>query len=143
MALRVVEPLPLRTVGIAATVLGVFIVESSAAYRPPALTGLVLLAFGVATLDAVGERRFQPRQLGLFAIIVGGSLAAWAGVVLAVLGIFALPAGGHLWALLWSGAVGTVLGGILIRRWNRAAAAGPRAAGSSLGRPVEAPRREA
>jgi hypothetical protein len=118
MALRIAEPVPLRAAGIAATALGAFIIESSAAHRPTAVSGLVLVAFGVSVLDGVGRRRLEPRQLGLFVAIIAGSLAAWAAAVLAVLAVFGLPAGGHVWTLLWSGLAGGVLGAILLRRWS-------------------------
>jgi hypothetical protein len=116
MALRISEPVPLRAVGIAATALGTFIIESSAAHRPTAVSGLVLVAFGISVLDGVGRRRLELRQLGLFVAIIAGSLAAWATAVLAVLAVFGLPAGGHVWALLWSGLAGGLLG-VLLRRW--------------------------
>ena len=118
MALRISEPVPLRTVGIAATALGAFIIESSAAHRPTAVSGLVLVAFGISVLDGVGRRRLELRQLGLFVAIIAGSLAAWAAAVLAVLAVFSLPAGGHVWALLWSGLAGGLLGGVFLRRWS-------------------------
>jgi hypothetical protein len=118
MALRISEPVPLRAVGIAATALGAFIIESSAAHRPTAVSGLVLLAFGISVLDGVGRRRLEPRQLGLFVAIIAGALAAWAAAVLAVLAVFGLPAGGHVWTLLWSGVAGGLLGAVLLRRWS-------------------------
>jgi hypothetical protein len=118
MALRVSEPVPLRAVGIAATALGAFIIESSAAHRPRAVSGLMLVAFGISVLDGVGRRRLEFRQLGLFVAIIAGSLAAWAAAVLAVLAVFGLPAGGHVWALLWSGLAGGILGLVFLRRWS-------------------------
>jgi hypothetical protein len=118
MALRIAEPVPLRAVGIAAIALGAFIVESSAAYRPEAVSGLVLVAFGVSVLDGVGRRRLEPRQLGLFVAIIAGSLSAWAATVLAVLAVFGLSAEGHVWTLLWSGLAGAALGAAVLRRWS-------------------------
>ena len=118
MALRISEPVPLRAMGIAATALGAFIIESSAAHRPTAVSGLVLVAFGISVLDGVGRRRLEPRQLGLFVAIIAGALAAWAAAVLAVLAVFGLPAGGHVWTLLWSGLAGGILGVVLLRRWS-------------------------
>jgi hypothetical protein len=118
MALRVSEPVPLRAVGIAATAVGAFIIESSAAHRPTAVSGLMLVAFGISVLDGVGRRRLEFRQLGLFVAIIAGSLAAWAAAVLAVLAVFGLPAGGHVWALLWSGLAGGILGLVFLRRWS-------------------------
>jgi drug/metabolite transporter (DMT)-like permease len=118
MALRISEPVPLRAVGIAATVLGTFIIESSAAHRPTAVSGLVLVAFGISVLDGVGRRRLEPRQLGLFVAIIAGALAAWAAAVLAVLAVFGLPAGGHVWTLLWSGLAGGILGVVFLRQWS-------------------------
>jgi drug/metabolite transporter (DMT)-like permease len=118
MALRISQPVPLRAAGIAAAAVGAFIIESSAAHRPMAVSGLVLVAFGISVLDGVGRRRLDSRQLGLFVAIIGGSLAAWAAAVLAVLAVFALPAGGHVWALLWSGLAGGILGVVLLRRWS-------------------------
>jgi uncharacterized membrane protein (DUF441 family) len=50
--------------------------------------------------------------------IIVGSLAAWAAVVLAFLAVFGLPAGGHVWALLWSGLAGGILGVAFLRRWS-------------------------
>jgi hypothetical protein len=87
MAVRIAEPVPLRAVGIAATAGSAFIVESSAAYRPTAVSGLVLIAFGISVLDGVSRRRLEPRQMGLFVTIIAGSLAAWAAIVLAVLAV--------------------------------------------------------
>jgi hypothetical protein len=118
MALRISEPVPLRAVGIAATALGAFIIESSAAHRPTAVSGLVLVAFGISVLDGVGRLRLEFRQLGLFAAIIAGSLAAWAAAVLAVLAVFGLPAGGHVWVFLWSGLAGGILGVAFLRLWS-------------------------
>jgi hypothetical protein len=118
MALRISEPAPLRALSIAATALGAFIIESSAAHRPTAVSGLVLVAFGISVLDGVGRRRLEFLQLGLFLAIIAGSLAAWAAAVLAVLAVFGLPAGGHVWALLWSGLARGILGVFFLRQWS-------------------------
>jgi hypothetical protein len=116
MALRVLKPLPLRALGIAAIGMGVFIVESFAASRPPAIVGLVLVAAGIALLAAVGERHVSVRHVGLFAIVAGASLAAWAGVVLVGMTLFDLHPGRHLLVLLGVGAAGTLAGAYLLRR---------------------------
>jgi hypothetical protein len=116
MALRVVKPLPLRTLGIAAIGVGVFIVESFAASRPPAIVGLVLIGAGIALLAAVGERRVSVRHVGLFAVVTGASLAAWAAVALLGMTLFDLHPGRHLLVLLGVGAAWTVPGAYLLRR---------------------------
>jgi hypothetical protein len=118
VGLRIAETVPLRAVGIAATAVGAFIIEASDAHRPTAVSGLVLVAFGISVLDGVGRRRLEPRQLGLFVAIIAGGLAAWAGAVLAVLAVFGLPAGGHVWTLLWAGLAGGILGAVFLRRWS-------------------------
>jgi drug/metabolite transporter (DMT)-like permease len=116
MALRVAEPLPLRTLGIAAVALGALIVEAAAAYRPSAIVGLVLIALGAVLLDGVRDRRLTPRHVGLFSLIVGASLSSWAAIVLAVMALFDLDPGGHLVMLLSVGAVGAATGIVLLRR---------------------------
>jgi uncharacterized RDD family membrane protein YckC len=78
----------------------------------------VLVAFGISVLDGVGRRRLEFLQLGLFLAIIAGSLAAWAAAVLAVLAVFGLPAGGHVWALLWSGLARGILGVFFLRQWS-------------------------
>jgi hypothetical protein len=116
MALRVAEPLPLRTLGVAAVALGVFIVESAAASQPSAIVGLVLIAFGAVVLDGVRDRRLTPRHAGLFSLIVGACLASWAAIVLVVMAAFDLDPGGHLMVMLSVGAVGMATGVVLLRR---------------------------
>lgn len=116
MALRVVEPLPLRTLGIASLGVGSFIVESFAASRPPAIVGLFLIAAGIALLAAVGERHVSVRHAGLFAVVSGTGLAAWAAAVLLGMWLFELAPGRHLLIMLGVGAVGTVAGVVLVRR---------------------------
>jgi hypothetical protein len=116
MALRVVEPLPLRAMGIAAIGVGAFIVESFAASRPPAVVGLVLIAAGIALLAAVGERHVSVRHAGLFALVSGAALAAWAGVALLGMWLFELEPGRHLLVMLSVGAVGATAGVVLLRR---------------------------
>jgi hypothetical protein len=118
MALRISEPAPLRASGIGATASGAFIIESSAAHRPTAVSGLVLVAFGISVLDGVGRCWLEFLQLGLFVAIIAGSMAAWAAAVLAVLAVFGLPAGGRVWALLWSGLAGGILGVFFLRQWS-------------------------
>jgi hypothetical protein len=49
--------------------------------------------------------------------IIAGGLATWAAAVLPLLTVFGLPAGGHVWALLWSGLAGGILGAAFLRRW--------------------------
>jgi hypothetical protein len=125
MALRISEPVQLRSTGIAATAVGAFIIESSGAHRPTAVSGLVLVAFGISVLDGVGRGRLEPRQLGLFVAIIAGALAAWAAAVLALLAVFGLPVGGHVWALLWSGLAGVFLGAVILRRSSEAPSVRP------------------
>jgi hypothetical protein len=117
MPLRVAEPLPLRTLGIAAVALGALIVEAAAASRPPAIVGLVLIALGAVLLDGVRDRRLTPmRHVGLFSLIVGASLTSWAAIVLVVMALFDLDSGGHLVVLLSVGALGAATGVVLLRR---------------------------
>jgi hypothetical protein len=128
MALRVVEPVPLRTAGLAALGTGALVAESAAMYRPAAVLGLLLIASGVVLLDAVGDRAIEPRHAGLFALLVGGSLAAWAAVVFVVMGVFSLAPGRHIVLMLSIGAVGTVAGVVLLRWHPRRASTVPDAA---------------
>jgi ABC-type uncharacterized transport system permease subunit len=116
MAVRVAEPLPLRTLGIAAVALGAVIVEAAAASRPPALIGLVLIALGAVLLDGVRNRRLTPRHVGAFSLIGGASLTSWAAIVLVVMAFFDLDTGGHLVMLLSVGALGAATGVVLLRR---------------------------
>jgi hypothetical protein len=116
MALRVAEPLPLRTLGIAAVALGALIVEAAAASRPSAIVGLVLIALGAVLLDGVRDRRLTPRHVGLFSLLVGASLSSWTAIVLVVMALFDLDPGGHLVMLLSVGAVGAATGIVLLRR---------------------------
>lgn len=116
MALRVAEPLPLRTLGIAAVALGALIVEAAAASRPSAIVGLVLIALGAVLLDGIRDRRLTPRHVGLFSLIVGASLTSWAAIVLVVMALFDLDSGGHLMVLLSVGALGAATGIVLLRR---------------------------
>jgi hypothetical protein len=117
MALRVAEPLPLRTLGIAAVALGALIVEAAAASRPPAIVSLVLIALGAVLLDGVRDRRLTPtRHVGLFSLIVGASLTSWAAIVLVVMALFDLDSGSHLVVLLSVGALGAATGVVLLRR---------------------------
>jgi hypothetical protein len=128
MALRVAEPLPLRTVGIAAVALGTFIVESAAASRPSAIIGLVLIAVGAAALDGVRDRRLTTRHAGLFSLAVGASLGSWAAIVLVAMAAFDLDPGGHLVVLLSVGAVGAATGVVLLR-WSGTEETSDRSAG--------------
>jgi hypothetical protein len=128
MAVRVAEPLPLRTLGIAAVALGALIVEAAAASRPPAIIGLVLIALGAVLLDGVRNRRLTPRHVGLFSLIVGASLTSWAAIVLVVMAFFDLDTGGHLVTLLSVGALGAATGVVLLR-WPVTEEASDRSAG--------------
>jgi drug/metabolite transporter (DMT)-like permease len=128
MALRVAEPLPLRTVGIAAVALGTFIVESAAASRPSAIVGLVLIAVGAAALDGVRDRRLTTRHAGLLSLAVGASLGSWAAIVLVAMAAFDLDPGGHLVVLLSVGAVGAATGVVLLR-WSGTEETSDRSAG--------------
>jgi drug/metabolite transporter (DMT)-like permease len=128
MALRVAEPLPLRTVGIAAVALGTFIVESAAASRPSAIVGLVLIAVGAAALDGVRDRRLTTRHAGLFSLAVGASLGSWAAIVLVAMAAFDLDPGGHLVVLLSVGTVGAATGVVLLR-WSGTKESSDRSAG--------------
>jgi hypothetical protein len=134
MALRVAEPLPLRTLGIAAVALGALIVEAAAAYRPSAIVGLVLIALGVVLLDGVRDRRLTPRHVGLFSLLVGASLSSWTAIVLVVMALFDLDPGGHLVMLLSVGAVGAATGIVLLRRPDRGGVGPKRRTGQFEGR---------
>jgi flagellar biosynthesis protein FlhB len=66
MALRVVQPIPLRTLSITAFVAGVAAIEGTGLAGPLALVGFALLCMGVVLFDAVDRGHLGIRHLGMF-----------------------------------------------------------------------------
>jgi hypothetical protein len=111
---RVAQPFPLRTFGIAATAGGAFLIEANAVRGPAAVIGLAFLAVGLAAFDALDRGRIEPRHAGMVAAVIGGGLGSWSLVIVALLALLGIPVDTHLWLIMASGALGVIVGVILI-----------------------------
>jgi hypothetical protein len=106
---------PFRTIGIATTAIGAFLIESSGVRGPVATVGLILVALGLAAFDAMDRGGLETRHAGLVAVVVGGGLGSWSLAIVALLLLLELPVDPHLWMVLASGAFGVVTGVLVVR----------------------------
>jgi hypothetical protein len=113
--LALVERFPLRTLGIATTSVGAFLIESSGVRGPTATVGLILMALGLAAFDAIDRGGLGTRHAGLVAVVVGSGLGSWSLAIVALLLLLELPVDPHLWMVLASGAFGVVTGLLVVR----------------------------
>jgi hypothetical protein len=120
MALRVSQPLPLRTLGITSSVVGFAAVEATGVAGPFALIGFVLLCLGFALFDAVDRGRLELRHLGIFLASVGAGAGSWALLVLGLLRLLEQPPGREVYALLIVSAASVVAGVGLLGRGRTA-----------------------
>ena len=116
MALRVVQPIPLRTVSITTFVVGIAAIEGTGLAGPLALVGFALLCLGVVLFDAVDRGHLGIRHLGVFLTSVGAGAASWALVVLGLLRLLEETPGQEVYVLLIASAASVVVGLWLLRR---------------------------
>lgn len=116
MALRVVQPIPLRTVSITTFVAGIAAIEGTGLAGPLALVGFALLCLGVVLFDAVDRGHLGIRHLGVFLTSVGAGAASWALVVLGLLRLLEETPGQEVYVLLIASAGSVVVGLWLLRR---------------------------
>jgi hypothetical protein len=140
MATRVVAPSPLRTVGIAATLGGGFVLLFSGFTGRAAIVGAVVLCAGIALLDGADRGGLGIRQVGLFLVLLGSGLGAWSFAVTALLMVIGLPVDDPVRALFFASAAAVLVGALMIRPpapvlWlARPLAAGIRRAAPPVGR---------
>ena len=115
MAMRIVEPTPLRTVGFGAVAGGGLMTILAGFQGAAALVGLVALCAGIALLDAVDTGRVGRRQAGLFLVCLGGVVGMWSLVVTILLAMLGLPAQTTVLTLLAAGALAVGAAVYLIR----------------------------
>jgi hypothetical protein len=116
MALRVVQPIPLRTVSITTFVAGIAAIEGTGLAGPLALVGFALLCMGVVLFDAVDRGHLGIRHLGMFLASVGAGAASWALVVLGLLRLLEEAPGREVYSVLLGSGVALVTGLWLIQR---------------------------
>jgi hypothetical protein len=116
VSLRIEEPRPLRTVGWGTVAGGGLLTVFAGFVGPAALVGVVILGAGIALLDAVDIGRVARRQLGLFLLVSGGVVGAWALVVVLIMAIIGLTPDLPVLSLL-AGAFLAVGGGMYIVRY--------------------------
>lgn len=115
MALRVVQPIPLRTLSITAFVAGVAAIEGTGLAGPLALVGFALLCMGVVLFDAVDRGHLGIRHLGMFLASVGAGAVSWSLVVLGLLRLLEETPGREVYSVLLGSGVALVAGLWLLR----------------------------
>jgi hypothetical protein len=103
MALRIVEPTPLRTVGFGTVAGGALLTIMAGFQGPAALVGVVALSVGIALLDALDSGRVGRRQVVLFLVSFGGVVGMWGLVVTILLAMLGLAPEPTVLALLGGG----------------------------------------
>lgn len=116
MALRVAEPIPLRTLSITAFVAGIAAVEGTGLAGPFALVGFALLCLGFVLFDAVDRGHVGIRHLGMFLACLGAGAGSWALLVLGLLRLVEESPGREVYVLLIASAASVVVGLWLVHR---------------------------
>jgi hypothetical protein len=115
MALRIVEPSPLRTVGFGAAAGGAIMTLFAGFQGPGALVGLGALCVGISLLDAIDSGRVGRRQVALFLLSFGGVVGTWGLVVTVLLAMLGLTPETTVLALLGGGILAVGVAVYLIR----------------------------
>jgi hypothetical protein len=116
VSVRIEQPRPLQTVGWGTIAGGLVATLIAGFVGPAALVGVIMVSAGIALLDALDLGRVSRRQVGLFLLVAGGVVGAWALVVMLIMAIIGLTPDTPVLALL-AGAFLAVGAGMYILRF--------------------------
>jgi hypothetical protein len=89
-------------------------VALSGFHGPGALAGAALLALGLALVDAAARDHLSPLQAGVFLLVLGLGLGAWAAVAIVMLEFVDMPVAPELDELLAASVAGAAAGFVVV-----------------------------